>query len=160
MSFEQQRTEMLVEPLQTDASVIANKAMLQGGGLMTGVFTLIGGLMWLRRKFSQSGLEVKKDIAEGHLLEIVMRERNSAMEEAREAWAKRAMDAELIGKLSAQVEALNQLNHKTNNEVHLLRLLNEKQTKELEELRRSITLIREQLDSCTNCPLRRGRNEN
>lgn len=154
-----QQHQQIVEVSTKDLDAMAQQSMVQGGGIMTAVFTLIGGLMWLRRRYSHDGLEVKKDRQEGQLLEIIIKERNSAMDEAREAWAKRASDAELIGKLSAQVEALNELNHKTNNEVSLLRILNEKQNTEIANLRSDFRAMKEQLRSCATCPLRRVGNE-
>lgn len=152
-------THQVVEVSASDLDAMADKAMVQGGGVMTAIFTLIGGLMWLRRRYSQDGLAVKKETTEGNLLEIVIKERNAAMDDAREAWARRAADAELIGKLSAEVEALTQLNHKTNNEVHLLRLLNEKQHEEIAALRRDLMAMKDQMKTCATCPLREIGNE-
>lgn len=143
----------MVEP--KDLEMMTQQAMYQGGGLMTTIFALVGAVMWLRRKYTHDGLEMKRDQSEGRLLEIVIKERNSAMDEAREAWAKRASDAEMIGKLSATVESLTQLNHKTNNEVHLLRLLNEKQGREISNIRNDMRALRDQIRSCATCPLRK-----
>jgi hypothetical protein len=148
-------TTATVEVNPHDLQAMSDKSMMQGGGVTTAIFAIAGGLLWLRRKFSHDGLEVKKERSEGGLIEIIIKERNAAMDDAREAWARRATDAELIGKLSAQVEALNQLNHKTNNEVHLLRLLNEKQTREMEDMRNEIRAVRDQMKTCTNCPARK-----
>lgn len=144
-----------VEVSHKDLDAMADRAMLQGGGLTATLFSLVAGFMWLRRKYSSDGLEVKKEKKEGQLLDIVIAERNAAMADAREAWARRAQDAETIGKLSAQVEALNQLNHKTNNEVHLLRMLNERQAQDLLTLRQEIQSIRDQMHMCSSCPNRR-----
>lgn len=95
----------------------------------TALFTLAGGFLWLRRKLSSDNLAIKRDSGESKLLEIVIRERNQAiedarraMEEARAAWEARAQDALQIGTLSAQVESLKELNSTLNQEVHLLRL--------------------------------------
>jgi hypothetical protein len=151
-----QKQQTTTEVRTSDLDAIADKSMVQGGGIMTAVFTLIGGIMWLRRRLSQDGLESKKDRSEGQLLDIVIKERNAAMDDAREAWAKRATDAEMIGKLSAQVESLNHLNHKTNNEVSLLRMLNEKQNQEIAALRKDLIALSDQIKSCSNCPLRRS----
>jgi hypothetical protein len=145
MPQQQQEAVVVLSPQDIDA--LYYKATMQGGGVMTALFTLIGGLMWLRRRLSHDRLEVKKDSAEINLLEIVIKERNNAMEDAKEAWAKRASDAELIGKLSAQVEA-------TNTEVRLLHQLNEAQVRELAALRNDIAALRSQLKICATCPLR------
>lgn len=138
---------------------LANKSTIQGSGVTALLFTLVYGVLWLRKRLSNDKLDVDKNRAEGNLLEVVIAERNAAIVDAREAWARRAHDAELIGKLSAQVEALNQLNHKTNNEVHLLRLLNERQGAEIKALREEFAAVREQLKTCATCPLRKMQDE-
>lgn len=151
----------IVQVNQSDLDAMANKSMIQGGGLTSAIFVIAYGLMWLRKRLSQDNLEAKKASTESHLLEIVIKERNTAMDDAREAWAKRAGDAELIGRLTAQVSGLEQLNHKTNNEVHLLRLLNEKQSAEMVNIRAEFSSMREQMRTCATCPLKKGvgRNE-
>lgn len=155
---QQEHALVLVDPQSLND--IANKGVVQGGSIMTAVFTLIAGLMWVRRKMSSDSLESKKDRTESQLLEIVIKERNAAMDDAREAWARRAADAELIGKLSAEVEGLRLLNSKTNNEVQLLRVLNDKQSAEIAQIRAEMSEMRTQLRTCVSCPLRRIGNEN
>lgn len=145
---------VVVEVPKGELDAMIDKAVLQGGGISSALFMLAYGLMWLRRRLSHDGVEIKKEKSEAQLMDIVIKERNSAMDDAREAWAKRASDAELIGKLTANVEGLKLLNHKTNNEVQLLRLLNEKQSLEMNTLRSDIRSIREQMQTCISCPLR------
>lgn len=100
---------------------IAQKAMIEGGGLTAAVFSIAAGLLWLRRRLSRDNLEVKRDSGEMTLLATIITERNTAMADAREAWAKRAADAELIGKLSAQVESLERINERMEREIDALR---------------------------------------
>lgn len=149
-----EQQQQVVEVSKSDLDAIAKEGMVQGGGLMTALFTLIAVGMKLRRRFWHDSLEVKRDRVEVSMMELLMKERNEAQDNAREAWEKKAEDAQLIGQLKAEVSALRELNHKTNNEVQLLRLVNEKQNEEIKGLRQDMVLIRDQIRSCQNCPLR------
>lgn len=137
----------------------SKEAMMEGGGIVAAVFAIVHGFMWLRRRYSRDSLELRRDSEEGGLLGTIIHERNEAMADAKEAWARRAADAELIGKLSAQVEALEKLNHKTNNEVHLLRLLNDRLQNDMAEMRIEVGRMKDQIEKCATCPLRKVRNE-
>jgi len=150
---QQQQAMVTVDPQMLND--IANQGAIHGGSVVGAVLSVAGGLLWLRRRMSRDRLEVKKDSAETQLLEIIIKERNAAMDDAREAWSNRAADSKLIGALQAEVHGLRELNQKTNNEVELLRLLNARQSDDIETLRREINAVKEQIHSCMSCPLRR-----
>lgn len=60
--------------------------------------------MWVRA--SKANATVKKQNVEGDLYERLVKERDDAMRDAREAWATRTHDAEQIARLIAREEAL------------------------------------------------------
>lgn len=131
-----------------------NPDKIEGGGVMSLIFALVYGLMWLRKKYSADVLDVRRNAGEGDLLQVLSQERNQAMNDARQAWATRAEDAKLIGQLSTEVAGLKELNHKTNNEVALLRLVNDKNQLEIAALRTSMDQTIAQVKACATCPLR------
>lgn len=129
---------LTIEKVDTQVDQAVDQALIKGtdmiaGGLMTIVFTLIGAVLWLRRRISRDSLEVKRDRGEGNLLEIVIGERNNAMADARDAWAHRAKDAERIGQLTA--------------EVHMLRILTDRQESEISSLRQEVREMRAEINA-------------
>jgi hypothetical protein len=78
------------------------------GSIVGATVTVIGALLWLRRRTSRDGLEIAKDRAEINTVAMLQNERNKAMEEAREAWRRRTEDAETIARLTGEVQHLSQ----------------------------------------------------
>lgn len=76
------------------------------GGLGLIVSTLVGGIMYLRRRANRDGLRITEDRTEGTLLKTTLTERNQAAADAREAWLRSSSDARLIGQLTAENEYL------------------------------------------------------
>lgn len=69
------------------------------GQVTTWLSVLFGAILaglGIRAKFSRSSLEVTKDRVESSLYERLVVERDRALADAREAWARRALDAERI----------------------------------------------------------------
>lgn len=130
------------------------KEVVAQGGLGAAFFGLVGGLMWLQRKMSQDKLDNTRDSSEVLLLKTIISERNEAIDRADKAWAQRAEDARLIGQLSSEVESLGRINQKTNDEVKLLRMVNEHLKTEMQSLREEFKAMRLQIVSCATCPLR------
>lgn len=63
-------------------------------------------VFWLRRKAHRDNTEITKDKAESNLVQTLREERDRAMREAREAWARRTADAERIAELATKNEYL------------------------------------------------------
>lgn len=92
-----------------------------GSSIVTAVVSILGAILWLRRRLSRDNLEVSKDSAEKNLLVTAIAERDKAIASAEEAWESRTKDAELIGKLSSDVEHLSAINKNLLEEVERLR---------------------------------------
>ncbi len=105
-----------------------------GGGVIGLALTVVGAILYLRRKISRDGLEVAKDSAENKMLKTAISERDKAMATANEAWRSRAEDAKLIGKLSSDVVHLSQSNETMAHELTALR-------QEIRDLRETIKLL-------------------
>lgn len=102
-----------------------------GTGLLGTLLTVIGAVLVTRRKISRNNLDVKRDSAEKDILTTLQEERDKAMRAAEKAWASRATDAQLIGKLSSEVKHLSETNLSMREEVTSLR-------EEIHELRKII----------------------
>jgi hypothetical protein len=74
--------------------------------LLGAVGSAIATLLWLRRKTSRDSTEIAKDRAEQNLVQTLTLERDKAMADAREAWARRTADAEQIAGLKSENEYL------------------------------------------------------
>lgn len=148
MAQVQQQQQQAAEP-----HGFIDSPVVQGGGLVTAVLSIAAGIMWFRKQMSNDKLDVEKNRVEHSLLEVLTRERNAAMEDARQAWAQRAHDAEMIGRLTAEVDGLRKLNEKVNAEVSLLRDLNTKQSVEIQSLREEFAALTRQIKRCSTCPL-------
>lgn len=98
------------------------------------------------RRFSRDKLEIKRDSKEGQLLDIMLKERNEALQKAEEAMSQRATDAHEIGRLSAEVQGLSRLNHRLAEEVQTMICLNEKMKVEVETMRAEIAALREHIE--------------
>lgn len=57
------------------------------GSVIAVAVTVVGGLMWFRRKSSRDSVEIVKDRTEGRLLEKLMDDRDAKAADAKEAWA-------------------------------------------------------------------------
>lgn len=102
-----------------------------GGGLLTTILGIIGTVMWFRRRISRDNLEVKKESAEQSILATLQEERDKAMAAAEKAWASRATDAQLIGKLSSEVKHLSETNQSLQADI-------KRMSEEMKELRKII----------------------
>lgn len=80
-----------------------------GSSLWTLGAGALAGLMYLRRFLSREAVNLKKDDAEGNLIQTLQAERDRAMEAAERAWASRAEDARVIGELTSEVRASREL---------------------------------------------------
>lgn len=119
---------------------------LQGGGHYEGplswVISGVGGLIlasiWFRRRMSRDGAEIAKDRAETNIVEVLRQERDKAMGDAREAWARRTADAEQIAALRSENEFLKR-------DINRL-------SEELEELKESVAILRHALSRISGTP--------
>lgn len=71
-----------------------------------GLGSLVTAATVLRRRLSRDRVELTKDKAEGTFVELLLRERDTAIDEARQAAAARQADAATIARLTVQVEHL------------------------------------------------------
>jgi hypothetical protein len=69
---------------------------------ISALVAFFGAVLWLRRRTSRDNTEIAKDRAETNLVSVLREERDRAMNEAREAWARRTGDAEKIAHLEAE----------------------------------------------------------
>jgi nitrate reductase gamma subunit len=74
-------------------------------GVAAGLASLVGAATLLRRRLSRDRVELTKDRAEGTFVELLLRERDTAIAEAREATQARQDDAAAIARLTAQNES-------------------------------------------------------
>lgn len=119
----------------------------QGGTLFTIATSLVAAILYLRRKVSKDGLEIKADAVQKGYLETLINERDKAMASASEAWRSRAGDAEKIGNLTASVEYLTKLNEDLRKEVKESKEQIIGMRKEMDELRTNInTLVAKHLE--------------
>lgn len=86
-----------------------------GGGALGSILTLLGTILWFRRKISRDNLEIAKDHSEKRLLTVITEERDRAVLAAEAAWRTRTDDARLIGQLTGEVKHLTEAN------IHLIR---------------------------------------
>lgn len=70
--------------------------------VLWGAGVALAGFFWVRRKFSSDNTAIAKDAAEKSLVQVLREERDKAMAEAREAWARRTQDAERIASLESE----------------------------------------------------------
>ena len=70
--------------------------------------TIIGTILWLRRRVSRDNTEVAKDKGEKQLVERLITERDLAAADAREAWKQRNADAQSIARLEARLLAMEE----------------------------------------------------
>jgi hypothetical protein len=68
----------------------------------TAVIGAAGGAALLRRRLSKDHTEMTKDRVESEFVVLLLRERDDALESAREAWRVRQVDAESIARLTSQ----------------------------------------------------------
>jgi hypothetical protein len=68
----------------------------------TAVIGAAGGAAVLRRKLSRDRTEMTKDRVESQFVQLLLQERDEALESAREAWRVRQVDAESIARLTSQ----------------------------------------------------------
>lgn len=83
---------------------------------------VIAAVFWLRRKAHRDNTEITKDKAESNLVRTLIEERDRAMNEAREAWARRTKDAEQIATLHAENGHLKQDMERLERRFHDLQL--------------------------------------
>lgn len=67
-----------------------------------GAAGLVGTVALLRRRLSRDSTEMTKDRAESTIVELLLKERDEAIADARDAWAARAANTEAIARLTAQ----------------------------------------------------------
>lgn len=88
------------------------QGMSQYDGPISWVISAAGGLLaasfWFRRRMSRDTTEIVKDRAEANLVQTLREERDRAMNEARDAWARRTTDAQRIAGLEAENRYLKQ----------------------------------------------------
>lgn len=99
----EQSTATVQQPTVPPAPPVTGET---AGWLGGSVMTLVGLILYLRRKTSRDGVELIKDRTEGALLKTALEERDNAMRMANEAWAKANADAGRIGQLTAENEYL------------------------------------------------------
>lgn len=68
----------------------------------TAVVGAAGGAALLRRRLSRDRTEMTKDRVESEFVVLLLKERDEALESAREAWRVRQVDAESIARLTSQ----------------------------------------------------------
>lgn len=78
----------------------------QASWVLYAIGAVIAGFFWFRRKTSRDSTEITKDRAEENLVKTLATERDKAMADAREAWARRTQDAEQIARLYLENEYL------------------------------------------------------
>jgi hypothetical protein len=92
-------------PLPKEAPQIAVNAETAGGlGLI--VSTLVGGIMWLRKRHSRDGVALQEDRNNTEILKTSLSERNQMAADMREAILRTAGDARVIGQLTAENDYL------------------------------------------------------
>jgi hypothetical protein len=74
----------------------------QIAGIAGAVTAAVGGLAVMRRRLSRDRTEMTKDRVESDFFKVLLKERDEALAQAREAWLARRVDAESIAKLTAQ----------------------------------------------------------
>lgn len=68
----------------------------------TAVIGAAGGAALLRRRLSRDKTEMTKDRVESEFFTLLLKERDEALANAREAWRVRQVDAESIARLTSQ----------------------------------------------------------
>ena len=69
---------------------------------ISAVGAVLAGFFWFRRKVSYDNKEIAKDGAESSIIKTLIEERDKAMKDAREAWARRTFDAQRIASLEME----------------------------------------------------------
>ena len=108
------------------------------GGVITTIMSLLGGILWIRKRISKDNLEVAKDDAERQLLIAAIKEKDKALAAAEEAWSSRTRDAKLIGVLSSDVSHLTKVNKSMTQEIARLSRVNEALLMEVGGLRSEV----------------------
>jgi hypothetical protein len=91
-------------------------------GIISALLTLVGGMMWLRRRISRDSVEGVKDRSEKSLVQTLQHERDSAVNSEKEAWKTRTDDAKRIGELTSEVKHLTRTNVALMEDVTMLRV--------------------------------------
>lgn len=71
-------------------------------GSITAAVGAAGGVALLRRRLSRDKTEMTKDRVEGEFVQLLLKERDEALERARDAWRVRQVDVESIARLTSQ----------------------------------------------------------
>jgi len=71
-------------------------------GSITAAVGAAGGVALLRRRLSRDRTEMTKDRVEGEFVQLLLKERDEALERAQEAWRVRQVDVESIARLTSQ----------------------------------------------------------
>ncbi len=128
------KNEVLVTPTPFVQKAIEDTPMY---GLTGAAFSIVAGILWLRRRTSRDGLEIAKDKSEGgviktleHQLSKAIEERDKALATASEAWRVRTENAQKIATLEQQVKHLEENKMTTSERVQSL----EKQLHQLQSL--------------------------
>jgi hypothetical protein len=74
----------------------------QVAAVTAAVTAAVGGVAVMRRRLSRDRTEITKDRVESEFLKVLLKERDEALANAREAWQARHVDAESIARLTAQ----------------------------------------------------------
>lgn len=83
---------------------------------------IAGTFFAMRRRYSKDSVGIVEDKAQSQLIITLMAERDSAMREAREAWAQRTADAKAIARFEALQEAGERETKRLRDEIFSLRL--------------------------------------
>ncbi len=78
------------------------------GGITGAAVTLVAFLLHLRRRMSSDNTQISRDSAEKDLIQMLSRERDLAMKEARTAWDSRMADNRSIAELTERNRQLTQ----------------------------------------------------
>lgn len=83
-----------------DADLLKTIGAVGAGG--AGALGLVGSAALVRRRLSRDRTEIVKDRVEGDYVERLLKDRDAALLEAREAWRVRQVDVESIARLTSQ----------------------------------------------------------
>lgn len=108
------------------------------GSIFLAAATVVGGILWFRRKVSRDSTELIKDSSEGKLVKILMDERDTKAAEAKEAWALYNEMVKEHGLLKARNEYLDREVTRLTNELGAVNAKLDEVRQDLYKLRRSV----------------------